>query len=55
MIWILLWVFNENDNKFVVFEDIQPFRISENADSIQLEIGPLIQKYLYNELFQFRK
>ena len=43
-------VFNENDNKFVVFEDIQPFRIPENADSIQLEIGPLIQKYLYNEL-----
>ena len=43
-------VFNESDNEFVVFEDIQPYRVSENADSIQLEIGPLIQKYLYNEL-----
>ena len=43
-------VFNESNNEFVVFEDIQPYRVSENADSIQLEIGPLIQKYLYNEL-----
>ena len=42
-------IFDENEDDFIIYEGISPYRVIDDSDSLLINIGPLIQKYLYNE------
>ena len=43
-------VYDDDIGEYSSFELISPYRVLDDMDSVILDIGPLIQKYLYNEI-----
>ena len=43
-------VYDDDIGEYSSFELISPYRVLDDMDSVLIDIGPLIQKYLYNEI-----